>query len=241
MKVSIILPTYNEKNNILLLVKKILKILKNYKKLEILVIDDDSPDGTYEICKKNLNLRICKIFKRKKNRGLARSIDFGIKKSSGDKIIVMDTDFTHDPKYLNKFLLLSNNYEFIIGSRFVSGGKMVNTTHHYLSLIFNFFLTSLLKTGVKDNLGGYFCLKKNLLKYIKNKEVFLGYGEYFFRLIYYLKKKNIKIREVGVIYNLRHKGRSKSNFFKLFFQYSFEAIKLYIKNFRLDFIKKKKY
>ena len=77
MKITVILPTYNEKNNILLLVDEILKNL----------IDDNSPDGTYKICKENLNNNSIKVFLRTKDKGLAKSIRFGVEKSSGDKII----------------------------------------------------------------------------------------------------------------------------------------------------------
>ena len=230
MKISVILPTYNEKNNILLLVDEILKNLSKFKEKEILIIDDNSPDGTYKICKENLNNNFIKVFLRTEDKGLAKSIRFGIEKSSGDKIIVMDTDHTHDPKYLGILLNLSEQFDIVIGSRFFEGGKMAATTHHYLSYIFNVFLRILLRTGVKDNLGGFFCINKKSLKDLNFDKIFTGYGEYFLRLIFFLKKKNVKINEVGVIYNLRYKDKSKSNFFKLLFQYTFEALKLRIKN-----------
>lgn len=230
MKISVILPTYNEKNNILLLVDEILKNLSKFKEKEILIIDDNSPDGTYKICKENLNNNFIKVFLRTEDKGLAKSIRFGIEKSSGDKIIVMDTDHTHDPKYLGILLNLSEQFDIVIGSRFFEGGKMAATTHHYLSYIFNVFLRILLRTGVKDNLGGFFCINKKSLKDLNFDKIFTGYGEYFLRLIFFLKKKNVKLNEVGVIYNLRYKDKSKSNFFKLLFQYTFEALKLRIKN-----------
>ena len=142
----------------------------------------------------------------------------------------MDTDHTHDPKYLGILLNLSEQFDIVIGSRFFEGGKMAATTHHYLSYIFNVFLRILLRTGVKDNLGGFFCINKKSLKDLNFDKIFTGYGEYFLRLIFFLKKKNVKINEVGVIYNLRYKDKSKSNFFKLLFQYTFEALKLRIKS-----------
>ena len=230
MKLSIILPTYNERNNILPLVKNILEICKNFKEIEIIIVDDNSSDNTYEHCKKNLKDEIFKIFLRKQDRSLAKSINFGIQKSSGDKIIVMDTDHTHDPKYIPEFITLSNKFDLVIGSRFSEGGKMLSTIHHYFSYFFNIFLRILLNTNVKDNLGGYFCLNRRVLDRVELQKIFYGYGEYFFRLIFYLNKKKITIKEVGVIYNLRLKDKSKSNFFRLFFKYTFESVKLRIKN-----------
>ena len=103
---------------------------------------------------------------------------------------------------------------------------MIATFHHYLSFLFNIFIRVFLRTGVKDNLGGYFCIKRTALKDLDFDKIFYGYGEYFLRLIYFLKKKKIRIKEIGVTYNLRFKGKSKSNFFKLFFQYLYEVLKL---------------
>ena len=111
------------------------------------------------------------------------------KKSSGDKIIVIYADHTHDPKYLGILLNLSEQFDIVIGSRFFEGGKMAATTHHYLSYIFNVFLRILLRTGVKDNLGGFFCINKKSLKDLNFDKIFTGYGEYFLRLIFFLKKK----------------------------------------------------
>ena len=99
MDLSIILPTYNEKNNINILIKKILEILKDVESKEVIVVDDNSPDGTYLYCKKEFetNNQI-KLILRQNNRGLANSIRDGIKASKGKNIIIMDTDLSHDPK-----------------------------------------------------------------------------------------------------------------------------------------------
>ena len=226
MKVSVILPTFNEKNNIVSLVTNIEKNIKNFSNYEIIIVDDNSPDKTYEECLNNLDLKVCKIYQRVKDKGLAKSISFGINKSIGEIIVVMDTDHTHDPKYLNLLLDLSFDHDLVIGSRFEGDGKMIATFHHYLSFLFNIFIRVFLRTGVKDNLGGYFCIKRTALKDLDFDKIFYGYGEYFLRLIYFLKKKKIRIKEIGVTYNLRFKGKSKSNFFKLFFQYLYEVLKL---------------
>jgi len=227
VKLSIILPTYNERKNIVLLIDKILVILKSYKNYEIIVVDDNSEDYTYQICKKRFskNKKI-KVFLRKKNKSLGLSILFGINKSIGEKIIVMDTDFTHNPNLIPKLLKISNNIDMVIGSRFCSGGSMVDKKHYFYSLIYNFFLRIILRTQVQDNLGGYFCINKKTINKVIKKKIFYGYGDYFFRLIFFLKKKNISIIEIPTIYRLRHKGKSKSNFLNLFIKYSYETFKL---------------
>ena len=102
-ELSIILPTYNEKDNIIILVNKIIKLLKNYKKKEIIIVDDSSPDNTYGLVKNKFRgKKFIKIFLRKKEFSLAKAIGYGIKKSRGRLIIVMDTDMTHNPNLITK-------------------------------------------------------------------------------------------------------------------------------------------
>ena len=190
VKLSIILPTYNERKNIVLLIDKILVILKSYKNYEIIVVDDNSEDYTYQICKKKFskNKKI-KVFLRKKNKSLGFSILFGINKSLGEKIIVMDTDFTHNPNLIPKLLKISNNIDMVIGSRFCSGGSMVDKKHYFYSLIYNFFLRIILRTQVQDNLGGYFCInKKSINKVIKKKNI-LWIWRLFFSTNFFSKKE----------------------------------------------------
>lgn len=227
MDLSIILPTYNEKNNIVNLVNQILEVIKNIENKEIIIVDDNSPDGTYLTCKtafeKNSEI---KILLRENNRGLANSIIEGIKASNGKNIIVMDTDFTHDPKMIPQLIYLNKLYDIISCSRYCAGGVMKNKIHFYLSFIFNLLLRIILKTQIQDNLGGYFCIKKTVLDNLPIDKIFFGYGEYFFRLLYFAQKKKYTIIEIPAFYSLRREGKSKSNFLLLLYKYFFEAVKL---------------
>ena len=227
MDLSIVLPTYNEKDNIINLIKQILEILKNIENKEIIVVDDNSPDGTYLACKtafeKNDGI---KVLLRKNNKGLANSILDGIKICKGEYIIVMDTDLTHDPKLIPKLTYLAKEYDIVSGSRFCAGGLMENKIHYFCSFSFNLLLRIILKTQIQDNLGGYFCIKKNTLDLLPFEKIFYGYGEYFFRLLHFAQTKNLTIIEIPAVYNLRYKGKSKSNFLLLLFKYFFAAIKL---------------
>ena len=226
MEISIILPTYNEKDNIVRLVETIKK-LNLEQTFEILIIDDNSPDGTYQFSKDNLyNEKNVKIVLRKNIRGLAFSIKEGIEKSTGEHIIVMDTDFTHDPILIKKMISLSSKYEIISGSRYVSGGYMENQLHGKLSYYYNIMLKFILKTKVNDNLGGYFLIKRNLLNKLEFDKIFYGYGDYFFRLLYFSKNKNAKIIEIPAVYKQRIYGKSKSNFLAMLFKYFYAAVKL---------------
>jgi dolichol-phosphate mannosyltransferase len=227
MDLSIILPTYNEKNNINILVKNILKILNDLDNKEIIVVDDNSSDGTYLYCKKEFekNNQI-KLILRKNNRGLANSIGEGIKASKGKNIIVMDTDLSHDPKLIPQIINLNKDYDIVSCSRYCEGGSMGNKLHYYCSFSYNLLLKFILKTQIKDNTGGYFCIKRNTLDLLPFEKIFYGYGEYFFRLLYFANKKKKSIIEIPTIYNRRIYGRSKSNFSLLLFKYFFSAIKL---------------
>ena len=226
MQISIILPTYNEKENIVRLVETIKK-LNIEQTFEILIIDDNSPDGTYQFSKdKFSNDNNVKIVLRKNIRGLAFSIKEGIEKSLGDHVIVMDTDFTHDPILIKKMISLRSQYEIISGSRYVTGGFMENQLHGKLSYYYNLMLKFILKTKINDNLGGYFLIKRDLLNQLEFDKIFYGYGDYFFRLLYFSKNKTAKIIEIPAVYKQRIYGKSKSNFLAMLFKYFYAAVKL---------------
>jgi dolichol-phosphate mannosyltransferase len=226
VEVSVILPTFNEKENIFLLITDIKKKLKNTS-LEIIVIDDNSPDGTGLICKNNfIKDQSVKIIVNKKKIGFSESIYKGILNSTKKNIIVMDTDLTHDPILIPKMLRLIDEYDIIIGSRYCAGGYMQDQIHSHLSFFYNILLRLILKSQVQDNLGGYFCIKRNTLMKLPNKKIFYGYGEYFFRLLFFAFKKNLTILEIPATYKNRVRGRSKSSFIYMSCKYFIEAIKL---------------
>lgn len=228
---SIILPTFNEKKNIILLINQIKNIFKKTS-YEIIVVDDNSYDDTYKNVLNNFKKdKKIFIYLRKKNRSLAESINLGLKKSHGKYIMVMDTDFNHNPKYLKKFIKYQKkfNLDFVSGSRFVSGGSSNKFHRHILSKMFNLYIQLILRLPIKDSLSGFFLIKKNILKKLSNKKIFLGYGEYFIRLCYYVHKYKFNYKEIGVVYGNRKFGRSKSKFVKMFFIYSLTAIKLLIR------------
>lgn len=235
MKTSVILPTYNEAGNIVALVNEILKNLPPDIEPEIIVVDDNSPDKTYYVAKRvfdgNLNVR---IILRTENRGLAKSIRFGIEQAAGEFIVVMDTDFTHDPVEIPRMLHIARVYDIVSGSRFCAGGDMVDGKHYMASLVYNWFLRAILHTQVQDNLGGYFIMKREKVLSLPLDQIFYGYGEYFFRLLYFAEKSGLKIIEIPAVYRLRTHGASKSNFLKMFISYFRAALFLKIRGKRLS-------
>src|SRR5436309_1466088 len=119
MKLSVILPTYNEAANIVELIHTILKHIPDPWEPEIIVADDNSPDGTLEAVLQGFpsDPRIITIL-RTQDRGLATSIRDGLQVASGEQVLVMDTDFTHDPVEIPRLLHVAQIYDIVTGSRF---------------------------------------------------------------------------------------------------------------------------
>ena len=229
MKVSVILPTYNEAGNIVGLVEEIIANFPPDVEPEILIVDDDSPDKTCEVAKNafaaNPNVR---VLLRTQDRGFAKSIRAGIEQATGELVIVMDTDFTHDPVEIPRMLHIARIYDIVSGSRFCAGGNMQDRKHYLASLAYNWLLRALLHTQLQDNLGGYFVMKRDRILSLPLDQIFYGYGEYFFRLLYFAQRRGLKVIEIPAIYRVRTYGSSKSNFLRMLFSYSRAAILLRI-------------
>ena len=226
MKVSVVLPTYNEADNILPLIEAILKDVPDDRDVEIIVVDDNSPDGTHQIVQaRYANQKHVQCLLRTKNKGFANSIREGIDAASGEVVVVMDSDFTHEPKEIPKMLHMEEIFDLVSGSRFCAGGNMQDKAHYLASFCFNLFLRIILKTQIQDNLGGFFCMQKIKLKGLPLEKIFYGYGDYFFRLLFYAEKMGYTLVELPCLYMKRKKGTSKSRFINMLISYSWMALK----------------
>lgn len=219
-KISVVLPTYNEVGNIIPLVKQICHNLLNYQ-YEVIIVDDDSPDGTAKIVKKHFDSdKKIKLFVKKKDKGLAKAIRYGLEQSKGDFILIMDTDFNHNPSDISKLLIFKEKYDLVIGSRYIDGGGMENRSRYLLSYLYNLILRVILNHKIHDNLSGFFLIRKRALERINYDKTFYGYGDYFIRLLHQAQKNNLNIKEIPVFYKNRIAGESKSKFFSMFIDYS---------------------
>lgn len=227
MRVSVILPTYNEVGNIVDLVNLIIKNIPDNWDYEIIVVDDNSLDGTYQVVRDTFkeNNAVVPVL-RTTDRGFAKSIRAGIEKACGDQILVMDTDLTHDPIEIPKLLHVGQIYDIVSGSRFCQGGNMESTGHYLSSLLYNWMLRIILRTQIQDNLGGYFTISLQNLKRLPYDKIFYGYGEYFFRLLHYAQRSGMSLVEIPAYYRHRQRGKSKSKFFKMLFSYLMAAVSL---------------
>jgi len=226
-QVSVILPTYNEADNIVPLIHE----LKRHLAIphEILVVDDSSPDRTAQVAQEAFaNDPSVRVRVRHQDRGLATAIREGIECSQGQKLLVMLTDFNHDPALVGQLVDLSAGADMVIGSRFCPGGGMATRWRYYCSLIYSrWFVGPLLGTRVRDNLCGYYIIHRDKVMQLPLGKIFYGYGDYFFRLLWYLKKAGGSILEVPAFYRARPSGKSKSNLPGMLLRYTWEVVKLW--------------
>lgn len=228
MKISVILPTYNEKENIIPLIREIEESLSNHKlNYEIIVVDDNSPDGTgktvEEFAKKNKKVK-CLI--RYDIRGLATAIKEGIQRTSRELIVVMDTDFSHTPSTIPKMFDVLEDNDIIVASRYIRQGAMDAPIHKYFgSFMLNKAIDIILGLKVKDSTGGFLLFKRKSISNLNLDKIFKGYGEFCFRLLYLLRKNKKKIKEVPFRYGLRRYGETKTKLLKVGFSYLYQAFK----------------
>ena len=231
MKVSVILPTYNEARNIVELINEILEHLSlATDEIEIVVVDDNSPDNTGKIARDTFSKdERVKVFIRTEEKGFATAIRHGMEKSTGDIIVIMDTDFNHNPKMLPQMVKFLEFYDIIGGSRFTMGGGMEPVFRYLGSFFYNMLIRIVLRTQIQDNLSGFFAMRREKLFALDFDKIFFGYGDYFFRLLFYAQRKNYKILEIPVVYQLRKYGKSKTNLISVFIKYSVALLKLRFK------------
>lgn len=222
--VSVILPTYNEKDSIVKLVHAVHEEIASYDH-EIIVVDDNSPDGTHQHVLEQ-QLPYAKAILRTADKGFANSIRCGIENSKGDVIVIMDSDFNHQPRYLPFMIGNTRHYDCVSASRFVYGGLMEPRSRHLLSWVFNIFIRLMTGGKVTDSLYGYIAIKKEVLNSVRFDKVFWGYGDYCIRLFYYLQKNKASILQFPAVNGKRIGGNANSRFFKVFRQYFTEVIKL---------------
>lgn len=244
VSVSVVLPTYNERDNICDLADAIQAHLEPLGcAYELMIMDDDSPDGTAEVVRTRYHLvqvdgaewvgqvgsyGIVRLVVRTQDRGLARSIRHGLELARGQTLVVMDTDFNHDPALIPQMVDFLRYYDLVIGSRFVMRGGMEDALRYRLSQVYNVFIRTLLHTQIQDNLSGYFAIRRAQfleLAPIVDK-IFYGYGDYFIRLLLVGWRKDWRILEVPVFYILRRHGASKSGFWRIFRDYTRAVLRL---------------
>ncbi|MFH1259797.1 MAG: polyprenol monophosphomannose synthase [Elusimicrobiota bacterium] len=208
MKPLIIIPTYNETENIENLVAQ----LSNY---HLLIIDDNSPDGTGELLEKlkTANNKLA-VIHRPKKMGLGTAYIQGFQwalRRDFDCIFTLDADFSHNPDYLPEFLKHLQTNDLVIGSRYVSGGGVVNwpIRRKIISRCGNLYAKNVLRYSINDSTSGFTGFRREVLEKINLDEVKSeGYG-FLFEMKYRTYKLGYKIVEHPIIFVNRTLGESK--------------------------------
>lgn len=209
----IILPTYNERKNVRELVPEIFKL---YPEISILVVDDNSPDGTVEEVKElQKKFKNLKLLQRKGKEGLGKAYIHAFqevfKDESANSVIMMDADFSHNPKYIAEMLREIKNYDLVIGSRYIKNGGTKNWElwRRILSFGGNLYCRIILRKGIHDYTTGFNCIKADILKKINfNALEFSGYA-FIIGIKYYLLKTGASVKEIPIIFHGREEGESK--------------------------------
>ncbi|TET79973.1 MAG: polyprenol monophosphomannose synthase [Candidatus Cloacimonadota bacterium] len=211
-RVLVIIPTYNEKENIEKIISAVLKICTSS---DVLVIDDNSQDGTGSIVK-SFQKRTDRVylFEREKKLGLGtaylKGFKFGIKKRY-DYLFEMDADFSHDPEDLPRFLEEIQKADLVIGSRYKNGVSVVNwpITRLLLSYFANVYARIVTGVPVKDLTAGFKCFRREVIESIDLDSIHSdGYG-FQIEMNYWTFRKGYRIKEIPVIFIDRRSGESK--------------------------------
>ncbi len=213
-QISIIIPTYNESQNIINILKSIKENLPKNIISQTIVVDDNSPDGTGKIVEDYLkNLKkmtdyTIEIIHRKAKDGLGSAIMKGIQQAKGDMIVVMDSDFSHPPQIIPKLIesIKKYQYDIAVASRYIKGGKIQGWS--LKRKMISKFATLIAKKGLgidtKDPMSGFFAFKRNIIK-----ELNIDAIGYKILLEILVKTKGVSIKEIPYTFQDRELGSSK--------------------------------
>jgi dolichol-phosphate mannosyltransferase len=211
-KSLVIIPTYNELEN---LPRLIPEILQKDERLEILVVDDNSPDGTADFVEEESkrNKRI-HLLKRNAKLGLGTAYIEGFKyalKNGYDYIFEMDADFSHNPDELVNFLEEIENHDLVLGSRYKNGVNVINwpMSRLLLSYFANMYTRIITGLPVKDATGGFKCFRREVLEAIDLDSVKSNGYAFQIEMTFKAWKKGFRIKEISIIFVDRVKGTSK--------------------------------
>jgi dolichol-phosphate mannosyltransferase len=217
---SIIIPTYNEKKNLEILIPKIYSRIKT-KKFQILIVDDNSQDGTRQLLKKMLPVykKLKYILRKTKPKDLSQSCILGFSKSKYNNILVMDGDLQHRPEDINKLysFYLKKKSDIVVGSRNLFRKKNKGLKFYRLisSIILIIAVNVLLGFKTEDPMSGFFIFKKKV--YLKNKKFLHKRGYKILLDLIYSSKENLKISDVDINFDSRSGGSSKLNYKIIYF------------------------
>ena len=209
-KTLIIIPTYNEKDNIEKIINEIFNLNKD---VQILFVDDNSPDGTSDIIKSFNSLNI-NLITRKAKLGLGSAYIEGFNwaiNNNFDYVVQMDADLSHNPKDISKLTQKTGEFDLIIGSRYINGISIVNwpLSRLILSYLANLYARLIIGIPILDVTGGFKCISTRLLKQINLNNIKSEGYSFQIEVNFLAWIHNFKIKEVPIVFTDRTKGESK--------------------------------
>ncbi len=208
----IIFPTYNERDNIEKIVHAVLPL---DPRIHVLIVDDNSPDGTGEIADRLAGAeQKVRVLHRERKEGLGRAYIAGFKwalEQKFDFILEMDADFSHGPEYIRDFLREIQHHDLVLGSRYISGVNVINWPMSRLLLSFfaNKYTHWVTGLPLKDATGGYKCFRREVLEAINLDEVKSSGYSFQIEMSMRAWKKGFRLKEIPIVFYERQAGTSK--------------------------------
>lgn len=242
-RVAVIIPTYNEKDNLEKIISSIIDVLPEAK---IVIVDDNSPDGTGVIAQRlsELNNKIYVIHHQNKlGLGFAYKDGFGyvLDNLDSEYIFEMDADLSHNPRYLPLFLHYARTYGLVTGSRFLGRVSIKNRAiwRNIISKITKWFFNLILGTNLSDVTTGFKCFKRSLLRKIDFSKIKSKGYAFQIEVSYAVKNLGASIKEIPIVFVERSSGKSKMSF-GIMFEGAFLILKLSLQRLlkrRYNFVK----
>jgi dolichol-phosphate mannosyltransferase len=205
-RVSIVLATFNERENIVDTIQSIFQNLGDAA--EVIVVDDDSPDETWRLAE-NLKHPRVKVIRRVGTRGLASAFNRGILESRGAVVGWMDADMCMPPAMLPGMIAQLETYDVVVGSRYAAGGKDDRVwLRAAASRAINGLASLVLGYGIRDYDSGFIVLRRGVFDRVSL--IPTGYGAYFMEFLFTCRRKGLTVHEVPYTFRDRQKGISKS-------------------------------
>lgn len=208
----VVIPTYNEAKNIELLVNRIFEL---YPDFNVIIVDDNSPDGTGDIAddlaRRNAAIH---VLHRLNKQGLGRAYIAGFKAAldrGADVIFEMDADFSHDPKYIQDFLVAIKNSDLVIGSRYLNGVRVEGWRFRrlLLSKLANIFVSYIMVKPVWDFTAGYRCYRRNVLNDLNLDKIKSDGYAFQIEMTHLTFKHGFRVCEIPILFREREQGFSK--------------------------------
>ena len=214
MKALVVIPTYNELVNIQGITREILSICAE---AEVLIVDDNSPDGTGQAADgmAAANPRV-QVLHRAGKMGLGSAYIEGFKYALGngyDYVFEMDADYSHDPKELPNFLDAAKTADVVIGSRYVGGVRILNWPIKRLMLSYSASLYTRMITGIKliDCTSGFKCFSRKVLESLNLDGIHSDGYSFQIEVNFLCREKGFRLKEIPIVFTERKEGHSKMN------------------------------